>query len=140
MKGTKPKMILKRGSNTPVQLKHSHQSEASSDVVAAEDRGTNRKHKNPKGGKDDVVTDSHELGDQNPDSKKLQKGQKDQKKKKKKKLTPEEKQQLAIQRAELVKKNRATKLSKEIKSLSQALQDSVLGRITEIIEVFFQKT
>ena len=38
------------------------------------------------------------------------------------------------------KKNRATiKLSKEIKSLSQALQDSVLGRITEIIEVFFSE-
>ena len=84
VKGTKPKMILKRGSNTPVQLKHARQSEAGSDVVGAEDRGTNRKHKNPRGGGDDVVTDSHELGDQNPDSKKLQKGQKDQKKRKEK--------------------------------------------------------
>ena len=79
-KGVKPKMILKRGSNKPVQLKHAHQPEATSDTVA----GTVRKHKNSKVEGDDVTADTRVLDNENEASKKPQKGQKDKTKKKKK--------------------------------------------------------
>ena len=154
-------MILKRGSKVPVELKRSKNSNQSNSNNTKEKKNKKNKKKKKKNGDNDTNNangndDANTTGDnaksegnttnekgggkKNTKNSKNSKNSKTPKKKKKKKeLTEEEKQQLAVQRAELVKKNRASQLSKEIRSLSLALEDSVLGRITEIIEMCFNE-
>ena len=160
-RSNKPKMILKRGSKVPVELKRSKNPNQSNSNNTKEKKNKKNKKKKKKNGDNDTNNangndDANTTGDnaksegnttnekgggkKNTKNSKNSKNSKTPKKKKKKKeLTEEEKQQLAVQRAELVKKNRASQLSKEIRSLSLALEDSVLGRITEIIEMCFNE-